>query len=82
MHHVGRHLRGTIVHDMDLLDGRVALVHIVVLQFRLVEQQIAHGIRIVARVVEHLGQYHTCHREIDGCLRAIALDSSHLMEMA
>ena len=76
------HRLQTVVQDVDLLHGGVALIHIVKLEDILVEQQVTHCQRISARVVEQFGQNHTLHREIDRLRGAIACDGGHLLEVA
>ena len=67
---------------MDFLNDLVTLVHIVELEFILIEQHGTHRQRIVACIVEYLGKYHTLHRQVEGLFGGVALDGCHLVEMA
>ena len=67
---------------MNLLYRLVALVHIIEEELVHVEQQVAHGDGILARVIHHLWDDDTLHSQVDDIFGTIALNSCHLMEMA
>ena len=80
MHHRGCHGFSAVVHDMDLLNGCIAFVHIVELEFILVEQEVFYLIGIVAGIILQFCHYNAFHREIDGLFGTVALDGGHLVE--
>ena len=82
MHQIGAHGLLTIIKYMYLLYGHIAFVHIVKLYGIVIQQQVAHGYRIVARVVAHIGLHHTRHCQVEWFLGAVALHLAHLLEVA
>ena len=80
VHHRGCHRIGAVVHDMDLLNGCIAFVHIVELEFILIEQEVFYLIGIVAGIILQFCHDNAFHREIDGLIGTVALDGGHLVE--
>ena len=66
---------------MEFQKGLVTFVHIVILQFVLIQQQLTHTDRILAEIVYHFSQHDTLHRKVNRLFRAITLNRGHLVEM-
>ena len=67
---------------MYLLHGLIATVHVVELQFVHINAQVTDGVAVVTGKFGHLGHHHALHRQIDGFLRAIAIDGRLLGEVS
>ena len=77
----GDRLRG-VVHDVNLLHGHVAAVHVVELNLVLVDQHIAQLVGILAREIDNLLDHNTRHGQVHGFVGGVAVNGNLLEEMA
>ena len=73
---------GRIVHDVNLLFGHVATVHVVELDVVLISLDIAYHVGILAVEVNNLIDHYTFQRQVIRLRRSIAIEGYLLVEMA
>ena len=65
VHQVRTHGLLSVIQDVNLLLRHIAFVHIIELKHGLIQQQVAHLDRILARIISEITLNHTCHRKVE-----------------